>query len=242
MPRIFTLTARRRGRLALSGDRFFRVLVFSVAVLILLFLIFNLQIYPGASALAVAAANSRAEALIATAFATQMQSDTALYDGLVTLYERADGSISGLRCDTPRLNRARNQLFLSVLEGLRAEDALTVDLPLGNLLGGEAFSGRGPTLPVRVLLAGTASAHMASEFTSSGINQTLHRVLFTVTVKMTVMLPSHPVDTTVTHSFCVAETLIVGEVPDTFIDINRLTDDINEGEIDDIFDYGIGLS
>jgi hypothetical protein len=44
-----------------------------------------------------------------------------------------------------------------------------------------------------------------------------------------------------TQTYCVAETLIVGEVPDALTQINRLTEEISEEEIDDVNDFGAKL-
>lgn len=226
---------RSGSRRRFSGGR---ILLFSVAVLVALLCIFNFQLYPGIAALASAAARNRVQLQMAEAFSEKMAAGSGAYDELVTVQYRQDGVVSSLKCDMPGLNAARNELFLCILRGLASQDALTVSLPLGNLLGGELFSGRGPALEVRVLLAQGAHAYMASEFRTVGINQTLHRVLFTVTVSLTVMTPSHPIEMEVTQSYCVAETVIVGEVPDAYTEIHRMTDDITEQEIDDIYDFG----
>jgi hypothetical protein len=122
-----------------------------------------------------------------------------------------------------------------------AENGIEVSLPIGNLLGGEAFSGRGPEIPIRILLAPGARAHMESDFRTEGINQTLYRVLFSVTVDLTILTPSRPIETRVTQTYCVSETLIVGEVPDALTQINRLTQDVSEEEIDDVNDFGAQL-
>lgn len=233
----FRLRARRA--LPLPSGRFLRrLLVFSLCALLTFTLIFNFQLYPGISALATAQAENQAQSVIGRAFAAGVEENPALYDNLITFTYKTDGSIAALRCDVPALNRARNALLLSVIDSLTAESATVVRIPLGNLLGGEMLSGRGPDFCVRVLLAQGSSAHMESQFVENGINQTLHRVLFSVTVRLTVLTPSHQTETTVKQTFCVAETVILGTVPESYTKINRLTDDVTEDEIDDRMDFG----
>lgn len=218
-----------------------RVLVFSLCVSFAFLLIFNFQIYPGICALAYSAAVNRAQGIIATAFSAAVAENEALYRELVTLTFRTDGAVASLSCHTQRLNAARNELLLSVLAAFRQNDYITVAIPLGNLFGGELFSGRGPLIYIRVLLAEGANAHMASQFKSEGINQTLHRVLFSITVNLTILTPTRPTQAVVTQAYAVSETVIVGDVPDAYTQINRLTDDVTEEDIDDLNDFGAHL-
>lgn len=236
MPEYYRL--RGGGHRGGKGGRAVWFSLFVAAVLLAVLLLFNGRLYPGIASLAAAEARNAAERRMAGAFAATLAAGGERYEDLVRVTYRADGGVASLSCRMPALNAARNDLFLAVLDGLSAEDAVTVAVPLGNLFGGEAFSGRGPAWEVRVLLAEGASAHMESEFTSAGINQTLHRVLFSVTLHVTLLMPRAPTTETVTATYCVAETVIVGEVPEAFTQISRLTDDITEQEIDDKFDYG----
>jgi sporulation protein YunB len=244
MERIFSLYGRkRRWR---GGDRgagpFSRSFVRLIAVILLLaallLLFFNRGLYPGVSALALAAAKNEARAIVVSAFSDKMAAAGEGYEDLVTLHFQAGGEISGMSCHMPALNAARNALLAAILSRIGEERVLAVGIPLGNLLGGELLSGRGPEIPVQVLLARDASAHMESQFLSAGINQTMHRILFTVSITLSVLTPSHPTTVTLQESFVVAETVIVGKVPDAFTQINRLTDTITEQDIDDIFDFG----
>ena len=234
MARFFATRGRVRSRRAGAH----RALVFLFCLSLAFLLIFNFQLYPGIAALAHAAAINRAQAIIATAFSQAIAENEALYEELVTIGYRSDGAVSYLSCHTQRLNAARNELLLSVLSAFRDGNYITVAIPLGNLFGGELFSGRGPNVYIRVLLAEGASAHMASEFTDRGINQTLHRVLFSITIHLTVMTPTRPTEAVVTQAYAVSETVIVGDVPDAYTQISRLTDDVTEEDIDDVNDFG----
>lgn len=229
-----------RRRLPRTGIK--RLLVFLLVILFPIYAIYNYQLYPGISRLATATAQNEIERMIAVAFAAQLEEEADCYDDLVTIHFGTDGSVTGISCHVPRLNRARNRLLLAVLDGLaEGEDGVEVGLPLGNLLGGEAFSGRGPYIPVRILLARGAHAHMESELSTAGFNQTLYRVMFSITVEVTVMTPSRPISATVAQTYCVAETLIVGKVPEALTQINRLTEEVTEEEIDDVNDFGAQL-
>ena len=90
-------------------------------------------------------------------------------------------------------------------------------MPLGSLTGFSTASDWGPTLPVGVLTAAVPKAEFSNRFTAQGINQTLHQIMLDITVEVTLLIPGGRAETSVTAQVCVAETLLVGEVPDTYL-------------------------
>lgn len=232
MNRVYSL----RGRRTRSGRRH-PLLVLSLLLLALL-LVFNFQLHPSLAAMATAAAERRAVSLVAAAFSAEIAEESVGYGELIAIAYRDGGYVASVSLNTARLNAVRNRLLLAVTERLSDTEVLTVRLPLGTVLGGDLFSGRGPDLEMRVLLAQGSVAYMESEFYDVGINQSLHRVLFTVELHLTVMLPTKPVTLTLKERFPVAETVIVGEVPDAYTAIDRLTDAVTEEDINDIYDFG----
>ena len=75
-------------------------------------------------------------------------------------------------------------------------------------------------------------------FTERGINQTLFEMYITFEVTVTLSMPLRSVEVPISTRYLLAETVIVGDVPEAFTDINRTFDDITESEIDDINDFG----
>ena len=73
--------------------------------------------------------------------------------------------------------------------------------------------------PVRVLTAAVPAADFENVFTSAGINQTLHQVMLHIRVECTLLIPGGTVDTAVETRVCAAETLLVGQVPDAYLEL-----------------------
>ena len=90
-------------------------------------------------------------------------------------------------------------------------------MPVGSLTGISLFSGRGFSLPVEVVAVGSAHGDFQSQFTSAGINQTRHRILLEVTVSVEILLPGETMQTEICPQVPIAETVIVGQVPDTYL-------------------------
>lgn len=146
------------------------------------------------------------------------------YSDFVTITRNEAGEITALSADMARLNLLRAELSAHLLE--RLEDSqLELTIPVGSLLPLEPTWARGPDLHLRALALGTASAEFESEFTSAGINQTRHRLWLRLSVPVTVLLPGGGEEVAVDSRLCVAETVIVGQVPQTWFQTGGLPAD-----------------
>lgn len=141
------------------------------------------------------------------------------YASLVDIQRENDGRITSLTTDMAALNLLRNGLMEELLETLGGMDVSTVQIPLGSLFDSELVWARGPTIYARAMSVGTVSAEFQSEFSSAGVNQTLHRIWLKVSVPITVLLPGSRVEAPVESCLCIAETIIVGQVPDTYLNL-----------------------
>ena len=156
-----------------------------------------------------------------------------LIDGGITYGELMDtrldsqGQVTMLQANTMRMNElAAKTALLAELE-LNSYDNQFVEVPLGAALGIRFLSGFGPRVSVQILPVGAVHTSFQSEFESAGINQTRHKILLTLrtTVCLVVPMGSQMVD--VNSSIPVAESIIVGQVPDSFVDVNNEEDMLN---------------
>lgn len=141
------------------------------------------------------------------------------YNDLVSLERSAGGDIIALTSNMAHANILRAQLLDTSLEALKGLETMEFSVPLGTVYDWDLLSGRGPDVDVRVLYTGTASAEFENSFTSAGINQTCHRIVFRVRADISVLLPGRQEKTTVDTRVCVAETIIVGKVPETYLNL-----------------------
>ena len=141
------------------------------------------------------------------------------YAALVTIQRDADGAITALSTDTAALNLLRSALVEQVLQAVEGVDLSVVEVPVGSLFASELFWGQGPAIQARALSVGTVSAEFDSDFSSAGVNQTLHRIWLEVTVPLTLLLPGSQVETEVATRVQIGETVIVGQVPGTYLQL-----------------------
>ena len=173
----------------------------------------------GKLGLAKAKVKNAVTSIINDAVNETLSSEAISYGDLVTLEKDTAGQVTVLAANTAQLNALRTEILGRILEQVEQLDSQELGIPLGNLTGFATASDLGPVLPVRVLTAATPTAAFEHVFTSSGINQTLHQVMLNVQVECTLLIPGGTVDTVVEAQVCAAETLLVGQVPDTYLEL-----------------------
>lgn len=141
------------------------------------------------------------------------------YTDLVTLERSENGDIVALTSNMASANVLRAKLLDVALTELNGLETMEMEIPLGTICDWDLFSGVGPKVKVRVLYTGTAAAEFENAFSSAGINQTCHQIFFRVSADISVLLPGRQYRTTVSTRVCVAETIIVGKVPETYLQI-----------------------
>lgn len=141
------------------------------------------------------------------------------YTDLITLERSETGDIVALTSNMAQANTLRAQLLDAALTALNGLEVLEMEIPLGTIFDWDLFSGMGPDIKVKVLYTGTAAAEFENAFSSAGINQTCHQIFFRVSADVSVLLPGRQCHTTVSTRVCVAETIIVGKVPETYLKI-----------------------
>jgi len=141
------------------------------------------------------------------------------YDDVIVLEKAEDGQITALKSDMSTVNTYRSQLLEHLVHATGELEKRNISIPLGTLTGIDLLSGRGPGIPVKVLTIGQAKSRFENVFSSAGINQTRHQIMLHLTVTASVLVPGVTTQTDITTQICVAETVIVGKVPDHYFNL-----------------------
>ena len=151
------------------------------------------------------------------AIAKQIDEGIIQYDRIVYFEKDLDGRITALKTNMSEVNRLKTDILNLINDEILALDTSDIGIPLGSLFLPELFSGKGPSIPVRILSIRNSDASFASSFSQAGINQTLHQVTMIVSVDVAVLVLGQTSSFTVNSEVVVAETVIVGDVPSTFL-------------------------
>ena len=151
------------------------------------------------------------------AIAKQIAEGTIAYDRIVYFEKDLDGRITALKTNMSEVNRLKTEILNIINDEILELDTSDIGIPLGSLFLPELLSGKGPTIPVRILSIRNSDANFVSHFSQAGINQTLHQVTMDVSIDVAVLVLGETSAFTVTSEVVVAETVIVGQVPTTYL-------------------------
>ncbi len=154
--------------------------------------------------------------LINDAVANQIAGGNIQYDRIVYFEKDLNGRITALKTNIGEVNRLKTDTLNVINDEILATDTSDLGIPLGSLFFPEVLSGRGPVIPVRILSIRNSDAYFESNFSHAGINQTLHQLNMSVLVDVSILVLGKTISFTAESEVVVAETVIVGDVPDTF--------------------------
>lgn len=146
--------------------------------------------------------------------------DGVSYEELISTQMDAQGQVAMLRANTMRMNELAAHTAMLAQEALDDETNQYVEVPLGAALGSGVLSGFGPPVSVRILPVGAVHASFETQFETAGINQTRHKILLTLRVTVSLIIPTGSQTVEVASTVPIAESIIVGRVPDSFVDVN----------------------
>ena len=155
--------------------------------------------------------------LINDAIDKQIESGNIQYDRMVYFEKDLEGRITALKTNMSEVNRLKTDILNLINDEILALDTTAIGIHIGSLFLPELLSGKGPLIPVQVLSIRNSDAFFTSEFSEAGINQTLQQMNMHVSVDVTILVLGKTENFTVTSQVVVAETIIVGQVPGTYL-------------------------
>lgn len=194
-----------------------RILLITLAVLLLLLIVFRTRYHEPIRALAQTQVINSTSDLINDAIDKQIETGNIQYDRIVYFEKDLNGRITALKTNMSEVNRLKTTILNIINDEILALDTSDIGIPIGSLILPEFFSGRGFMIPVHILSIRNSDAGFESYFTEAGINQTLQQLTMNISVDVAILVLGRTESFTVTSQVVVAETIIVGQVPDTFL-------------------------
>lgn len=190
---------------------FFLVLGFALLVL------FRIKFHGTIRSLAETQVKNSTSDLINDAIDKQIDVGNIQYDRIVYFEKDLNGKITALKTNMSEVNRLKTSILNIINDQILAMDTTDLGIPLGSLIFPEMMSGRGPHIPVQILSISNSDASFESYFTEAGINQTLQKLTMNISVDVAILVLGKAENFTVSSQVVVAETIIVGQVPDTLL-------------------------
>ena len=187
-------------------------MLFLLAALLALAIVAMTHLKPVLTSLATARVSNTVNGIVTAAVNETIYSGGVDYDQLISFEKDNEGKITAVKSNMAEFNRLQSAIIDEVLEKLSEVTTKELSVPVGTLLGSPFLSGRGPLIRVRM----QSVAHFENAFTSAGINQTKHQIYLVVDVYVSILLPGFSTTTKFSNTYSVAETVIVGSVPDNY--------------------------
>ena len=206
--------------------RLLRRALLLLLLLLALFLLIDRNFRPLVFSLAEARSAAMASQVLSGALAEATQ-DGVTYEDLMNVKMDQNGQVALLSSNTMAMNRLATRAGDAALRRLNNMSSERVTVPLGAVLGTTLFSGSGPGVPVSIVPIGSIFTDFATEFEACGINQTRHKVYLQVTANIRIVIPTGAKTTQVSANMLVAESIIVGRVPEGFVGYDLTEEELN---------------
>ena len=139
---------------------------------------------------------------------------------LVDLERDANGAVTAIAANAAAINALSAEVLSRAVEATEQE-AIRIQIPVMNLLGSALFMNHGPSVAVDVTMLSSSTASFRSELSSAGINQTCHQIFLELDVQLSFLMPWRGMETDVQTEILVSETVIVGQVPGSYMNWER---------------------
>lgn len=143
------------------------------------------------------------------------------YDDIVKIEKDSDGNITMIRSDTIKQNKLTAEVVLACNERLQNLGEIGTKVPMGYITNNVFFYRVGPKIEVKMEQIGNINTSYDSVFESAGINQVRHKIYLDIDVKMRLIVPLASKDIELSSEIPVSETIIVGKIPDTSVNIGQ---------------------
>lgn len=212
MKRGFFAYRRRTDR------RFFlKSILITLTVLLLTAVIYgSIQMRPILERMAVTRVSNTVNRIVSEAVNEAITNGTISYDRLISFEKDTEGHITAVHSNMAAFNQLQAEILDIVLARIEQVSARELSIPIGSLSGSALLAGRGPRIQVRMESIGSSSSEFRNQFETAGINQTRHQIILQINVSISILLPGFTTATKVSNAVTVAETVIVGSVPENY--------------------------
>jgi len=153
--------------------------------------------------------------------------DNIDYNNIVTIEK--DGENRVLKTDVVVINKIASDIALEAEKQFKELENDKIKIPIGALSGNKYLAGSGPNINIQVIPTGNILTEIKNEFESQGINQTVYRIYLELTCRVSIVSQYKTIEDEVINQVLLVETVIVGEVPDSYYNLEGMkTEDVTE--------------
>jgi sporulation protein YunB len=141
------------------------------------------------------------------------------YNDLIFVKYDNEGKVTLMQANTILMNSIAAEVAIEVQEQLKQISKAKIKVPLSNAFDTQLITL--PSIGIEIIPQGAVAVDFATEFESSGINQTRHRIYIIVVTDIKMIVPLVSENLRITTNIPIAETIIVGDVPEQYINVPK---------------------
>ncbi len=141
------------------------------------------------------------------------------YSDLIYTKVDSQGKISMIQSNTVVINKIASNVALQIQNEFKKIKTTTTYIPIGTALKSPMLAKYGPQIKVSIEPIGIVNMDFKTQFESTGINQTRHRIYLEAKTEVNVVVPLTTKTKTVITQVPICETIIVGEVPESYVNV-----------------------
>ena len=150
------------------------------------------------------------------------------YSSFVKLSKDVNNKITGIETDTVRINEFTSDYMEKFADNLEFIDNQKIHIPLWVAFNNPIMFGTNRGIPCYMTSFTTLSTKVVETFESTGINQTIHILNLKVETAVVIIAPSLKINHVVSTTIPIAQTVIVGDVPQTYTNVSTGKDKLDD--------------
>lgn len=217
-PYVYSMDAAPKGRVVRANIG--ALLLFAGGLLLIFFAASAMFLKNISTDIAVSDASDVLMMKINSTIADVLDSGAYAADYFVTMEKNSRGEVTAVSANMAHINALSAEILARVSDSAE-NDMLTVEIPCGNLSGISLLMGRGPKVPVKLIMLTSSGVEFNNSIVTAGINQTKHQISLDVIIDADVLVPWGKESTQVRTQVLIADTIVVGDVPDTYFNLRK---------------------
>lgn len=141
------------------------------------------------------------------------------YEDFVNVERDSNGNIVMIQTNAKNVNEVISDIPNKIVEELEKQAESYISIHLGSVFGNKLLANLGPELKIKIENIGNVTTKLESEFSSQGINQTLHRIYLNLECEVTILTPYDSINEKIDNQVLIAESVIIGNIPSSYYNI-----------------------
>ena len=203
-----------------------KFIVFILLFFVFIFLYYLYIILPVAKTYTIAKTRELTEKAINLAVSNVVNRSLS-YDALIDVNYNSNGEIATISANQFEINSISREIVKEAQFQMNDLSTKGLKINIGTFSGIPFFIGRGPIINLKIMPIGSVESEFSSEFDAVGINMTRHTLFLYINVHINIVLPIKAYDYYSTNQVMLAESIIIGKVPEVYLHGDSLGKSLN---------------